>query len=43
MEMNMEIMQAILDAYAYEIVFVDREHIVRFLNKAATRCSHIRS
>ena len=37
MEMNMEIMQAILDAYAYEIVFVDREHIVRFLNKAAKK------
>ena len=35
MEMNMEILTAILDAYAYEIVFVDRTHTVRFLNKAA--------
>ena len=37
MEMNTEILQAILDAYAYEIVFVDRAHIVRFLNKAAKK------
>ena len=35
MEMNTDILTAILDAYAYEIVFVDRDHIVRFLNKAA--------
>ena len=37
MEMNMEILTAILDAYAYEIVFVDRTHTVRFLNKAAKK------
>lgn len=37
MEMNMEILTAILDAYAYEVVFVDRTHTVRFLNKAAKK------
>ena len=37
MEMNAEILAAILDAYAYEVVFVDRDHIVRFLNKAAKK------
>ena len=37
MEINKELLHAILDAYAYEIVFVDRDHIVRFLNKAAQK------
>ena len=27
--------QGILDAYAYEIVFVDRNHIVQYMNKTA--------
>ena len=30
-----EVLYALLDAYAYEIVFVDREHIVRYMNKVA--------
>ena len=33
--MDTEILAAILDAYAYEIVFVDRSHTVRFMNRAA--------
>lgn len=37
MEMNSKILTAILDAYAYEIVFCDRTHVVRFLNKAAKK------
>ena len=35
MEINVEVLSAILDAYAYEVVFVDRDHIVRYLNRAA--------
>lgn len=35
MEITMEVLQGILDAYAYEIVFVDRTHIVRYMNKTA--------
>ncbi len=35
--MNEEIFQSILDAYVYEIVFVDRDHIVRYMNKAAIK------
>lgn len=35
MEMTNEILLGILDAYAYEIVFVDRNHIVRYMNKTA--------
>ena len=35
MEITMEILYNILDAYAYEIVFVDRNHIVRYMNKTA--------
>ena len=35
MEINEEILYGILDAYAYEIVFVDRTHIVRYMNKVA--------
>lgn len=37
MEINMEVLAAILDAYAYEVVFVDRTHTVRYLNKAAKK------
>lgn len=35
MEITKEVLAAILDAYAYEIVFADREHIVRYMNKTA--------
>lgn len=35
MEINEEVLLGILDAYAYEIVFVDRKHIVRYMNKTA--------
>ena len=36
-EINAPVLRAILDAYPYEIVFVDRSHTVRFLNAAARR------
>lgn len=32
-----EILAAILDAYVYEIVFVDRHHNVQYMNKAAKK------
>ena len=35
MEMTNYVLLAILDAYVYEIVFVDRNHIVRYMNKTA--------
>ncbi len=35
MEITKEILNNILDAYSYEIVFVDRNHIVRYMNKTA--------
>lgn len=35
MEINEEVLLGILDAYAYEIVFVDRMYIVRYMNKTA--------
>lgn len=35
MEITKEVLAAILDAYPYEVVFVDRTHIVRYLNKTA--------
>lgn len=35
MEITKELLFNILDAYAYEIVFVDREHIVRYMNQTA--------
>lgn len=35
MEITFEVLAGILDAYAYEIVFVDRNHIVRYMNKTA--------
>ena len=37
MEITKEILESILDAYSYEIVFVDRQHIVRYMNKTAKR------
>lgn len=37
MDINMETLMAILDAYPYEIVFCDRTHTVRFLNRAAKK------
>ena len=37
MEITKEVLAAILDAYPYEIVFVDRTHTVRYLNKTARR------
>ena len=37
MEISLEVLWAILDAYPYEIVFVDRTHTVRYMNKAAKR------
>ena len=35
MEIDKSVLAAILDAYPYEIVFVDRTHTVRYLNHAA--------
>ena len=37
MELDFEVLKAILDAYPYEVVFVDRTHTVRYLNKTAKR------
>ena len=37
MEINESVLRAILDAYPYEIVFVDRTHTVRYLNRTARR------
>ena len=37
MEITEEVLSAILDAYAYEIVFADRDHIVRYMNATAKR------
>ena len=37
MELNGKLFEAILDAYPYEIVFVDRTHTVRYLNRTAHR------
>ena len=35
MEITKEVLASILDAYVYEVVFVDRNHIVQYMNKAA--------
>ncbi|MFQ7317962.1 MAG: PAS domain-containing protein [Massilimicrobiota timonensis] len=35
MEITFDNLAGILDAYAYEVVFVDRHHIVRYMNKVA--------
>ena len=37
MEITSEVLKGILNAYVYEIVFVDRNHIVRWMNKTAER------
>lgn len=37
MELNEKLFEAILDAYPYEIVFVDRTHTVRWLNRTARK------
>ena len=37
MELNGKLFEAILDAYPYEIVFADRTHTVRYLNRTARR------
>lgn len=37
MNINEEMLKAILDAYSYEIVFADREHIVRYMNRTAKK------
>ncbi len=35
MEITKELLSNILDAYTYEIIFVDRNHIVQYMNKTA--------
>lgn len=35
MDIDFAVLRAILDAYPYEIVFVDRTHTVRWLNRTA--------
>jgi len=35
MEITFDVLKAILDSYPYEIVFVDRTHTVRWMNKTA--------
>ena len=37
MEINEQVLRGILDAYPYEVVFVDRTHTVRYLNRTAQR------
>lgn len=37
MEITKEVLGAILDAYPYEVVFVDRTHTIRYLNAAAQK------
>ena len=37
MEIDKSVLAAILDAYPYEVVFVDRTHTVRYCNRAAQR------
>ncbi len=37
MGIQAEVLQAILDAYPYEVVFVDRTHTVRYMNRTARR------
>lgn len=35
MEITKELLSYILDAYPYEIIFVDRNHIIQYINKTA--------
>lgn len=37
MEITKEILESILDAYPYEIIFVDTNHIVQYMNKTAQK------
>ncbi len=37
MIVNEEVLAAILDAYPYEVVFVDRTHTVRYMNRTAKK------
>ena len=37
MEITKEILEAILNAYPYEVVFCDRTHTVRYMNKTAVK------
>lgn len=37
MEINEEVLKAILDSYPYEVVFVDLNHTVQYMNAAAKR------
>lgn len=37
MEITKEVLEAILDAYPYEIVFVDTNHIVQYMNATAKK------
>ena len=34
-ELNMDVLKSILNAYPYEVIFCDRTHTVRFINKVA--------
>lgn len=34
-KLNMDVLKLILNAYPYKVVFCDRTHTVRFINKAA--------
>ena len=35
MDISIDTLRALLDAYAYEIVYADRTHTVRYMNRAA--------
>lgn len=37
MEINEAVLAAILDAYPYEVVFADRTHTVRYMNRTAKK------
>ena len=37
MEIDERVLRGILDAYPYEVVFVDRTHTVRYMNKTAQK------
>ena len=32
---KLEMLEAILDSYPYRVVFVDCDHVIRYLNRAA--------
>lgn len=35
MEITIEVLKGILDAYVYEVIFVDRQYIVQYMNQTA--------